>query len=49
MNPVISDLAEFITNSIAGNFVAQSFWFGEMQEQSIWVMVQFACLVIPSV
>ncbi|KAI0066378.1 hypothetical protein BV25DRAFT_1797298, partial [Artomyces pyxidatus] len=48
-NPVVSDLAEFIANSIAGSFDTQSFWSGATHCRSICAIVRFARSVAPSV
>ena len=47
-NPVLSDRAEFMANSIAGNFATQSFWFGLTHCLSICVIVLLALSVDPS-
>ncbi|TFK79386.1 hypothetical protein K466DRAFT_505649, partial [Polyporus arcularius HHB13444] len=48
-NPVVSDLAMFIANSMPGSFCAQSRWSGRTHCRSICVIVRFALSVAPSV
>ncbi|TFK79825.1 hypothetical protein K466DRAFT_504927 [Polyporus arcularius HHB13444] len=47
--PVLSDLAELIANSIAGNLLTQSFWLGPIHCRSICSTVRLARSVEPSV
>lgn len=47
-NPVLSDLAELIANSMAGIFDTQSFCPGCTHWRIIWVIVRFARSVEPS-
>ena len=47
-NPVLSNLAELMTNSMAGSFTTQSFWFRWMHCRSIWVIIWLTLSVKPS-
>lgn len=46
---VDSDRTRLIANSIPGSFVTQSHWLGATQALSIWVIVQLARSVAPSI